>query len=187
MCGTPRTRRHGYTPTGTKSVLPAAAGHPHLARLSLSSLVERVQQHCVVSSKTMIVYASITRFENCTVFCESTVSGMEGNFAVVSSKLLHAFRSLNSLPDGARRTLVHRNSSSHNGSSSSGTSTRAVEVEGIRIPFCTQGLVWGTDSWFGDDPLDDPSLVQVDAYFHILREDGVVYLSLTNEFGKPTL
>ncbi len=132
----------------------------------------------------MIVYASITRFENCTVFCESTVSGMEGNFAVVSSKLLQAFRSSNSLPDGARRTLVHRNSSSHNDSSSA---TRAVEVEGIRIPFCTQGLVWGTDSWFGDDPLDDPSLVQVDAYFHILKEDGVVYLSLTNEAGKPTL
>jgi hypothetical protein len=129
----------------------------------------------------MIVYTSVTRFENCTILCESTLSGMEGNFAVVSSKMLQAFRSSNNLPDGARRTFVHRNSASSR-------NENTVELEGIHIPFCTQGLVWGTDSWFsGGDALNDPSLVQIDAYFHILKEDGIVYLCLTNEAGKPTM
>jgi len=120
----------------------------------------------------MIVYTSISRYEDATVLCESTTSGMEGNFALVSTQLLQAFRSSNALPDGARRTFVHRSSSN-------------LELGGMPIPFCTSGMVWGLDSWFSCDT-SDPSIVPLDAYFHILKEDGVVYLGLTNDAGRPS-
>jgi len=65
---------------------------------------------------------------------------------------------------------------------------RSTELgDGIFIPLCTTGLVWGSDSWFTGEKVDDPSVAQVDVYFHILKENGIVYLCLTNEAGKPSM
>eukprot|EP00586_Coscinodiscus_wailesii_P008429 CAMPEP_0172524056 /NCGR_PEP_ID=MMETSP1066-20121228/293985_1 /TAXON_ID=671091 /ORGANISM="Coscinodiscus wailesii, Strain CCMP2513" /LENGTH=271 /DNA_ID=CAMNT_0013307163 /DNA_START=34 /DNA_END=849 /DNA_ORIENTATION=+ len=112
----------------------------------------------------MIIYALISRADG-TVFVESTVSGVEGNFPQVTRVVLDRLKddeeslsgSLTQLPEGGRRTFSHDNT--HN------------EHCGDLFPnMCMPTSVY-----------DEIGTGNGRNYFHVMRQDGVIYLCLSDD------
>lgn len=116
----------------------------------------------------MIVYAVIARFADSTVLAEHMLSGIEGNIPQVTLMLLKALQQSGAIPNGARRTFVHRGDA--------------------EMALCDAfgGDVQQWTSWIRGEDGQTNSPVE-DYYYHLAHEDEVVYLSLTENAGRPSM
>eukprot|EP00592_Proboscia_alata_P020555 CAMPEP_0194417394 /NCGR_PEP_ID=MMETSP0176-20130528/16487_1 /TAXON_ID=216777 /ORGANISM="Proboscia alata, Strain PI-D3" /LENGTH=249 /DNA_ID=CAMNT_0039223271 /DNA_START=174 /DNA_END=919 /DNA_ORIENTATION=+ len=111
----------------------------------------------------------ISRFSDAIVLVESTVPDVEGNFPQVTRTIIEKLRFMD-IPDGARRTFVDNQRQE----SSSDSAVHEPFYEGV----------WGMMNCNFDSP--DVNQSNDEYFFHVAKDDGLVYLMLSEEIGKDS-
>lgn len=108
----------------------------------------------------MIIYTVIARIRDAAVLVEDTSPDIVGNAPQVTTMLLnHIKNHPNLLPDGERRTFIQTNRGEQD--------TRDGFFSSF-LESCATALS-GDESWVDEN------------YFHLLRNDGVIYLCISDD------
>ena len=145
----------------------------------------------IAKNTTMIIYTAIGREDDGAVLVESSHEGIEGNFPLIATQLLEKLRDDPCLvPNGNRKTFIHREEDLENGS-------------GSDFVACGSDSLWGlgasASSWFGGAKTSSGATSagsagagagaisnSLDHYFHVLHGESAFYICLSDDTGRQT-